>query len=109
MKRFFGMMPRNEIGKEKPYADKYRHLIIIQAGPHGWTILFADHSSEFEDVDDTTENNFKKAYKKATEYLGPLDDVVVDDYAGLEDEEDEEDDGDENDEQNMDDRRFASF
>jgi hypothetical protein len=72
MKRFFGMMPSDEIKKEKHYKDDLGLRITIQAGPHGWTIMYADSSSEFKDVDSTTNENFKTAYDIATKNLGKL-------------------------------------
>ena len=58
MKRFFGMK------------------VIIQAGPHGYTIIFMDNTTEYEDIDDTTENNFNKAYNIALRYMGTLIQVI---------------------------------
>ena len=63
MKRFFGMMPSNEIEMSKTFKDENGYKISIDAGPHGWTITYADYSTKYEDVDDTTENNFNKAYE----------------------------------------------
>ena len=75
MKRIFGMMPSDEIEKRKRYKDKYDHAITIQAGPHGWTVIYADGGTEFKDEDDTTDNNFQKAYKVATDALGELTEI----------------------------------
>lgn len=75
MKRFFGMMPNEEIGKEKGFKDKDGHVIIVQAGIHGWSIIYADNSSEFMDVNDTIDNNFSIAYERAKNRLGELYDV----------------------------------
>ena len=62
MQRFFGMMPSSEIEKESQI--KINDLsVIVQAGPKGWTILYADNLSEYQDVVDTTENNYKSAIK----------------------------------------------
>jgi len=62
MNRFMGMMPSDEIKKEKRFLVGHQNLTVtIQAGENGWTILYADGSSEFKDVVDTTENNFNKA------------------------------------------------
>lgn len=62
MQRFFGMMPSEEIEIEERIRinDLY---VIVQAGPNGWTILYTDGSSEYQDVVDTTENNYKSAIK----------------------------------------------
>lgn len=61
MNRFFGMMPSSEVKKQKKFVDDLGLKITIQAGENGWTILYADHSSEYADVVDTVENNFNKA------------------------------------------------
>lgn len=73
MKRFFGLMPREEIEYEKEFLDCTGHItILIQAGPNGWTIARGDGSADWEDIQDTTENNFEKAYRTANEAVGPL-------------------------------------
>jgi len=61
MKRFFGMMPYSEIKMSKTYVDDLGLKIRIWAGENGWTIYYADSSSEYKDVVDTTLNNFDKA------------------------------------------------
>ena len=61
MKRFMGMMPSEEIKKSKQFIDSSGLKITIDAGENGWTILYADSSSEYKDVVDTTENNFNAA------------------------------------------------
>ncbi len=62
MKRFMGMMPLSEVKKEQQFKVGVGQLTVtVQAGENGWTILYADSSSEYKDVVDTTENNFNKA------------------------------------------------
>ncbi len=62
MQRFFGMMSSKEIEKEE--RIKINDLsVIVQAGPNGWTILYTDGSIEYQDIVDTTENNYKSAIK----------------------------------------------
>lgn len=64
MKRFMGMMPSSEVKKEQQFKVGVGQLTVtVQAGENGWTILYADSSSEYKDVVDTTENNFNKAIK----------------------------------------------
>lgn len=59
MKRFFGMMPSDEIEMEETYKDDMDHSIVVQAGKNGWTLLYADGSSEFKDVEtETAKENF---------------------------------------------------
>ena len=61
MNRFMGMMPSSEIEREEKFKVGLGSTVIIQAGGNGWTILYADSSSEYKDVLDTTDNNFNKA------------------------------------------------
>lgn len=61
MKRIFGLMPSSEIEKSQEYRDQFDLHIGVDAGRHGWTIRWADASCTYNDVDDTTENNFQKA------------------------------------------------
>lgn len=68
MKRMFGMMPSSEIKIEKHYKTDLGP-ITIQAGDNGYSVIFADGSSEYEDIQDTAENNFNKAYEIAKELI----------------------------------------
>lgn len=72
MKRFNGMMSADAIEREEHYKDVTGLGITIQAGPEGWTVLYADGSSEYNDVKATTDENFKTAYDCAVENLGEL-------------------------------------
>lgn len=67
MKRFFGMMPASEIKKAANFKTEDGHTIRIDAGPHGWTITWADMSSTYRDVDQSTEANFNEALESAKE------------------------------------------
>lgn len=73
MKRFFGVMPAEEIHIKGMYRDSNNLLVTIEAGPNGWTIIWADHSVDYVDVVDTAKNNFKKAYDYVVVCLGPLE------------------------------------
>lgn len=62
MKRFMGMMPSDEVKKEQRFKVGDGQLTVtVQSGENGWTILYADGSSEYADEFDTTDNNFNKA------------------------------------------------
>lgn len=78
MKRFFGMMPNDEIEREERYLDKYNDKVMIQAGPNGWTILYANGGSHYKDETKSTDDNFKEAYENATEFLGELKKCTMD-------------------------------
>ena len=73
MKRFFGMMTRTEIEIEKCYKNEDRYKIIIQEGKNGWTIIYADHSTDFKDIISSANKNFEEAYNLAVNRLGTLD------------------------------------
>ena len=75
MNRFFGMMPSSEIEKESYYEDESGCEINIQAGIHGWSVIWEDSSSCFKDVDTTTEENFKAAYDLAVSKIGNLKEI----------------------------------
>ena len=72
MKRFFGMMPVKEIERTEEFVDKYGMPVLIDAGPNGWTVRFADMSSAYKDESIGTEANFKNAYEVAVERVGDL-------------------------------------
>ena len=76
MKRFFGLMPANEVTIEKTFETRMGDTIQVQAGPKGWTIIFADSSAEFEDVEDEPNNNLRKAITIAKGYFTDLVDVT---------------------------------
>ena len=72
MKRFFGMMPVNEIERTEYFVDECGLSVRIDAGPNGWTVRFADMSSEYKDETLGTEANFKNAYDVAVDCVGKL-------------------------------------
>lgn len=72
MKRFFGMMPSEEVSIERRFKDFSGLSLIIQAGFKGWSIIYADHSSEYADADRSPEDNFEAAYRVATAAVGHL-------------------------------------
>ena len=77
MKRFFGMMPSTEIEIEKYYKDEDGYKITIQAGKNGWTIIYADHSTDFKDIISSANENFEEAYNLAVNRLGTLAEIIV--------------------------------
>lgn len=76
MIRFMGLMPSNEITINRYFIDRNKLEIRIQAGPHGWTVIYADSSTSFEDIDATPEENFAKAYNEAKSTLGDLKEII---------------------------------
>lgn len=96
MKRFFGMMPSDEITIEKTYrahgimVDVY---ITIQAGPNGWTVIWPDKGTNYDDKTDDPEENFKTAYELAkTKYPDMVEDNESAEECDCCEECDEEDD-----------------
>jgi hypothetical protein len=76
MKRFFGMMPSSEVKREERFKVGVGQLTVtIQAGENGWTILYADSSSEYKDEVDTTDNNFNKAMDVLKTHFGDINKV----------------------------------
>ena len=75
MKRFFGMMPSKEVEMEKEYVDKNNSKILIQAGKNGWTVIYADNSTSYKDVEGETLDNFNEAYNVAIKNLGNIKEV----------------------------------
>ena len=53
------------------------YLIIIQAGKNGWTIIYADHSTDFKDIISSANENFEEAYNLAVNRLGTLAEIIV--------------------------------
>lgn len=72
MNRFFGLMPSQDVEKYSTFKDSSGLLICIEAGPKGWSIIWADQSVDYGDVTDTTENNFNRAYDIAVQAVGNL-------------------------------------
>lgn len=71
MKRFAGMMPHEEIKKEKHYKCE-DGTIIAQAGPNGWTVIWADNGTNYKDNVATTEENFQTALTVIEHYFPGL-------------------------------------
>lgn len=75
MNRFMGMMLSDEVEKEVRFKDPHGLTITIQAGPNGWSIIYADYSSRFANEESTTEENFDKAVRTAECELGTLTEI----------------------------------
>lgn len=76
MQRFMGLMPLDEIKKEKAFrVGKDQWRVLIQAGENGWTIVFDDYSTRYQNVADTTENNFETALKVLKEIFTDVNEI----------------------------------
>lgn len=69
------MMPSSEVTLEKTYKDKYGLTLRLEAGPHGWTVIYADGGTEYKDVDATPEENLEAAYQQALSHFSELTEV----------------------------------
>lgn len=67
--RFFGMMPSKEVVIEKTYDTGHGLKVTVQSGVNGWSVLYADGSSDYKDVEDTPKNNFDKAFSHMSKYF----------------------------------------
>ena len=72
MKRFMGLMPADAVEISRSYKDASGLEITIEAGPHGWTIIYADQSTCYTDSERCAEINFREALDIANEDVGPL-------------------------------------
>lgn len=77
MVRFCGMMPSSDIERQEIFKDMSNLKIIIQAGVKGWTIIYADGSTDYADKVDTVNNNFNEALGVAESCLGKLIHIEV--------------------------------
>ena len=75
MQRFFGRMLSSEVTLKKTYKDKYGLTLRLEAGPHGWTVIYADGGTEYKDVDATPEENLEAAYQQALSHFSELTEV----------------------------------
>lgn len=78
MERLWGLMPSYKVEKYISFKDRNDLSINIEAGPEGWTIMYADLSNEYSDNIASTEENFKSAYDYANSKFGPLREVTSD-------------------------------
>lgn len=75
MQRMFGMMPANMVSISKTYKDQYGMQITVQAGSGGWTVLWADGSSNYGDNITSPEENFEAALRCVKSYGFDLTEV----------------------------------
>lgn len=71
--RFFGLMKSDDVKADGAFRDSCGLHMEIEAGPKGWTIIWADFSTTFKDAEQETEVNFKEAYDCANKAVGPLE------------------------------------
>jgi hypothetical protein len=70
------MMPSSEVKREERFKVGMNQLVVkIQAGENGWTIIYADSSSEYKDEVNTTDENFKKAMEVLNTHFGDVNRV----------------------------------
>lgn len=71
--RFLGLMKSDDVKANGAFRDSCGLHLEIEAGPKGWTIIWADFSTTFKDIEQETEFNFKEAYDCANKAVGPLE------------------------------------
>lgn len=69
MQRFMGMMPSSYIEINKDFRSASGLKVHIDAGPEGWTVIYADGSTNYEDNVATAQENYERAYAVASERL----------------------------------------
>ena len=69
MKRFMGIMPSECIEIRKDFRSGSGLKVHIDAGSEGWTVIYADGSTNYEDNVATAQENYERAYKVASEKL----------------------------------------
>ena len=70
------MIPSSEVKREERFKVGMRQLTVtVQSCENGWTILYADSSSEYQDEIDTTDNNFDKAMKVLNSHFSDINKV----------------------------------
>jgi hypothetical protein len=69
MGRFYGLLPRSAIEIQKSFNDGNGSVIRVEAGPTGWTVIWADRSTDFADVADSSLNNYNSAVSFAKQYF----------------------------------------
>lgn len=93
MKRMFGLIAAKDVKIEKHFRDPHGLPLFIQAADGGYSILFADSSTESSDNEKSATENYKMAYDRLTEIFGEIVEDEEDEYVEYEDRESE--DGDE--------------
>ena len=70
IQRFMGVMPASEIEKSVMFRgyEERQEIYRIEAGPRGWTIIYPDHSTNYRDVETSTDANYKEAYATLMEH-----------------------------------------
>lgn len=64
MQRFMGLMPSSEVKKSRLWSDGMGKHCTVEAGPNGWTIVFADAGTQYKDAAVGTEVNYAEASKR---------------------------------------------
>lgn len=76
MNRFSGMMPVDEVEIEKTFVDESGLKATVQAGKNGWTVLWGDGSSNYDDIEDTAEKDAEGCvHKLEREYVGKTNEM----------------------------------
>lgn len=74
IKRMFGMMPASEVTVNKRFRTDCGG-VTCEAGPNGWTVIWADGSTNYGDTVDTAENNLQKAIDKLLHHIPEAEEI----------------------------------
>jgi hypothetical protein len=75
MKRLFGMIPASETKISKKYQAG-SSFATVESCDFGWSVIWADGSASYEDVESSTENNFQRGLEFLKEYFPDAEEVV---------------------------------
>lgn len=78
-----GMMPSSEIKLRGCYDTGHGLKANIDAGDHGWTITYADYSSDYKDEDQSAELNYAAALEVLKSHFKTL--IEVKEYEDADD------------------------
>jgi len=72
MKRYWGVMPGDEIDKTLYFKEENGTNVIIDVGKNGWTVTFCDRSMIYKDKTQDVLDNLRDAIKQAEFKVGKL-------------------------------------
>lgn len=72
MKRYWGVMPADEIDKTLYFKEQNGANVIIDVGKNGWTVTFCDRSMIYKDTTKDILENLRDAIKSAEFKVGKL-------------------------------------
>ncbi len=71
-------MPASEVELQKVFDTGHGLKATVEAGKNGWTVIYADYSTEFKNENDTPENNLEKGIAVLRSHFSELTEVTND-------------------------------